>query len=931
MTNRVMVTGLSDRRSASASTMAPLTATMAAVCHPCPMDSLKGSRVNLTATLRTSPVTAHNAAHMSVLEACMVLRQCPKIICSQPWKKRMATNYCDEFERNPTRNPRTGRTIKRGGPVFRALERECSDGAARVFPAAAVRGAAAARAVSPRVAVASPCPEFARDPTRNPRTGRPIKRGGPVFRALERECADYGGASPRRVSPARAFPNRRASPARRQSPAEAAEASPCPDFARDPTRNPRTGRTIKRGGPTYRALEAECADYGRLSPIRSPWSDWSSTGSSPFRSHMRKSPAIKSPAIKSPARKSPARKSLARYAEYLTSDSETEVDYDAMNVIRSKVGPGGVCERFAADPTRNPVTGSPLSRNDPLYTDLMEICKGYPDTPLTKSLTGEGTDDDTCEAFCRDPTRNPVTGQKMRRNGIEYQMFAEECDCSGISRPSGVSRTSGPSGTSGTSASSRPPNSFEASGVARVPGTPSVSRDEPRWMSSISTRHDYDESNPMSVAFRLRHVKDIRKFLRTVKPGRSGFCATDNGGWLGSAAVSDKVIGQGSWGSVHMVKFRDFPKEFVVKEAVLMSVSEKRRYKPTVVWDEWAAGSMPDEVVVNNMVTEIAATGMTPFVPLTAGAGACDSCNPQLLEKAANVTKCYLQAMEAADFSLDRVLPTMSPDQAASALAQILLGLQSLQTTLGIMHNDIKAHNILVKRVPPGGYWKVTDSFNGQVFYIPNEGYLCMLADYGVVRLVKPAVGMDTLYGTRNARFVPRDVGRWGKGAGTEYVVTPIRSKISVIVRGGRFVGVEPNKAVRYWKNTDTSKVGDVITTNNVFYMGYDIEPDMQVQLDDTNSFPIWESRGDVADCVRTFVGGKRASQPGFHGLFYKKTGSAWEKAAETVAKQNPLFSGFALDGSGLKYIRAATACAYIFPGMAVPRPGEREIESFTM
>ncbi|QDZ45966.1 surface protein [Frog virus 3] len=694
----------------------------------------------------------------------------------------MATNYCDEFERNPTRNPRTGRTIKRGGPVFRALERECSDGAARVFPAAAVRGAAAARAASPRVAAASPCPEFARDPTRNPRTGRPIKRGGPVFRALEMECADYGGASPRRVSPARAFPNRRASPARRQSPAEAAEASPCPEFARDPTRNPRTGRTIKRGGPTYRALEAECAEYGRLSPIRSPWSDWSSTGSSPFRSHMRKSPARKSPARKSPARKSPARKSparksLARYAEYLTSDSETEVDYDVRNVIRPQVGPGGVCERFAADPTRNPVTGSPLSRNDPLYTDLMEICKGYPDTPLTKSLTGEGTDDDTCDAFCRDPTRNPVTGHK----------------------------------------------------------------------------------------------------------------------------------------------------------AVLMSVSEKRRYKPTVVWDEWAAGSVPDEVVVNNMVTEIAATGMTPFVPLTAGAGACDSCNPQLLEKAAEVTKCYLQAMEAADFSLDRVLPTMSPDQAASALAQILLGLQSLQTTLGIMHNDIKAHNILVKRVPPGGYWKVTDSFNGQVFYIPNEGYLCMLADYGVVRLVKPAVGMDTLYGTRNARFVPRDVGRWGKGAGTEYVVTPIRSKISVVVRGGRFVGVEPNKAARYWKNTDTSKVGDVITTNNVFYMGYDIEPDMQVQLDDTNSFPVWESRGDVADCVRTFVGGKRASQPGFHGLFYKKTGSAWEKAAETVAKQNPLFSGFALDGSGLKYIRAATACAYIFPGMAVPRPGEREIESFTM
>lgn len=73
-----------------------------------------------------------------------------------------------------------------------------------------------------------PCPEFLKNSSINPKTGRKIKHNGPVYRQLERECIDI---MHREV---------------------------CLKFFKNPSINPRTGRQIKKNGPVYNKLTAEC-------------------------------------------------------------------------------------------------------------------------------------------------------------------------------------------------------------------------------------------------------------------------------------------------------------------------------------------------------------------------------------------------------------------------------------------------------------------------------------------------------------------------------------------------------------------------------------------------------------------------------------------------------------------------------------------------
>ena len=78
---------------------------------------------------------------------------------------------CKEFLANPTINPTSKRKIKKDGPTYKALMKECGveDG-------------------DDRVAV---CASFMTDKTVNPRTDRKIKELGPTYNALMKECKEF--------------------------------------------------------------------------------------------------------------------------------------------------------------------------------------------------------------------------------------------------------------------------------------------------------------------------------------------------------------------------------------------------------------------------------------------------------------------------------------------------------------------------------------------------------------------------------------------------------------------------------------------------------------------------------------------------------------------------------------------------------------------
>ena len=103
----------------------------------------------------------------------------------------MDKTLCDEFAKDRGRNPLTGRTIQPGGPTHTKLLRFCAQ-FARHRPPSGGSGKRAP-APKPRSNNSSDCAKFLRDPTRNPKTNRPIKAGAAVHAALVRRC---GGVAP---------------------------------------------------------------------------------------------------------------------------------------------------------------------------------------------------------------------------------------------------------------------------------------------------------------------------------------------------------------------------------------------------------------------------------------------------------------------------------------------------------------------------------------------------------------------------------------------------------------------------------------------------------------------------------------------------------------------------------------------------------------
>lgn len=69
------------------------------------------------------------------------------------------------------------------------------------------------------------------------------------------------------------------------------------------------------------------------------------------------------------------------------------------------------------------------------------------------------------------------------------------------------------------------------------------------------------------------------------------------------------------------------------------------------------------------------------------------------------------------------------PDLWFNALFQIMVGLSALKRYYGMLHTDFHTKNILVQKVPPGGYWEYT--IDGHTYYLPNLGYVFLIHDFG--------------------------------------------------------------------------------------------------------------------------------------------------------------------------------------------------------
>lgn len=83
------------------------------------------------------------------------------------------------------------------------------------------------------------CEEWLKDPLVNPKTGRPIERGGPKYQEWEHRCKKLG-LSHRPVATGKMTWRK------------------CQEFRKNPHVNPETGRKITPGSPTWKKIYKQC-------------------------------------------------------------------------------------------------------------------------------------------------------------------------------------------------------------------------------------------------------------------------------------------------------------------------------------------------------------------------------------------------------------------------------------------------------------------------------------------------------------------------------------------------------------------------------------------------------------------------------------------------------------------------------------------------
>jgi len=64
-----------------------------------------------------------------------------------------------------------------------------------------------------------------------------------------------------------------------------------------------------------------------------------------------------------------------------------------------------------------------------------------------------------------------------------------------------------------------------------------------------------------------------------------------------------------------------------------------------------------------------------------------------------------------------------------NAYFQIIYAIYTLQLRLNMTHLDLHTDNIIVQKVPKGGYWEYT--INETTYYVPNLGYVFYINDFG--------------------------------------------------------------------------------------------------------------------------------------------------------------------------------------------------------
>ena len=199
--------------------------------------------------------------------------------------------------------------------------------------------------------------------------------------------------------------------------------------------------------------------------------------------------------------------------------------------------------------------------------------------------------------------------------------------------------------------------------------------------------------------------------------------------------------------------------------------------------------------VLKYICNDIINKKLCPNVPYTFENFSCDNCSFETLNNKYKNVYCISNCSEFANYNLRGYLEKInnpSKELLNSLLFQIMAGLHTLQHHYQTCHFDIKAPNILIYNVTPGGFWKYT--IYGKDYYVPNYGAVAIINDFGLAKYHGTEYPINQY---SNISYI--DIG---------YKCNPIMTKRFTSYFGTKFAKLENNKLIPFtYENNEKGRI----------------------------------------------------------------------------------------------------------------------------
>ena len=494
---------------------------------------------------------------------------------------------------------------------------------------------------------------------------------------------------------------------------------------------------------------------------------------------------------------------------YKTWKSRCEGQNNQGNRKRPAKGPAKGCDEWLQNRLVNPDTGRKIKRDGPTYKTWKAQCE-EPDKGPVKG----------CDEWLQNRLVNPDTGRKIKRDGPTYKTWKAQCEDHG-----------------------------GAQGKGPATGQPSLKSSFP-WETDpvVPYKHEvwFDDT---WIRKRISDASKVRDDLKALKVPQWEYCLSAQSK-LADALTNIKVLGQGSFGQVYLGYLRNIP--MAIKEAKLETKVQNqlvRQAKPN-------RDLFPEENLILDLTNSFLIQRKSPNFIFQYHVALCNQCRVETIHRTER-GMCSTTFMEPAAGSLYNLRNERDVALQISLLYQLLLAVALIHQELQLIHNDIKLENILIKATPElEGTYFVYETPKG-IFYVPNQGYLLILADFGVSYCLGPKSSTKE-YGMRNAKVITK---------GDDLILHPITSQYHFIHEKKKGMVLVDSPATFSWTYYRQPIPGTVNTIYND-RTGNNIKVSEPIDITKPLEYPPQEFIYDVQDVLKTFFGGKRSTQSGNHPGF---------------------------------------------------------------